>query len=404
MGLDRMKALVAQAGLEDTLGGPGGPQFVHVAGTNGKGSVTAYLQHIMAAHGFRTGAYFSPYVYTPLERIQLGVRPIGEDLFASLATELRPKADAFDGTEMGGISEFEFKTAMGFLCWKQARCEWVALEVGLGGALDASNVVSSAAQVLVSVGLDHVSVLGSTYAEIAREKVGVFRPGKVAVIGELPPEAMAVAEAHAQQVGAVLWRLGREVILDRLGDRYRVSFPGGSVEGLRPGLVGAMQPANMALAVAAWAAAGGAFEPEAVRDGVWETTIPGRFERRNIKGQTWVLDGAHNHEAAQCLRETLDQEYPGTKWTLITGMVVGHEPVRFYGPLADVMEEVIFAPIDFRRAVPPDDLAVMASGVFARTRLATSVAEAVSWAQHKGRPVLVTGSFYLLGEVGASLR
>src|SRR5205085_4767330 len=128
-----MQAFVERAGLTDALGAPGGPQFIHVAGTNGKGSVTAYLQSILSEAGYRTGAFFSPFVYDPRERVQFGREHISKQDLARLTEELIPIAESFSDTDFGGITEFEFKTALGFLYWKQRQCDWVALEVGLGG-------------------------------------------------------------------------------------------------------------------------------------------------------------------------------------------------------------------------------------------------------------------------------
>lgn len=203
LGLDRMRAFVRAAGLEDVLGGPESPiQYLHVAGTNGKGSVTAYLQSMLVAQGYKTGGYFSPYVVDPRERIQIGGELISRDEFASVATELREVAERFDQTEQGGITEFEFKTAMGFLAWKRAGVEVVALEVGLGGRLDATNVVTPKACAIVSISLDHTSILGNTEAEIAGEKAGILKPGVTGVLGTVNKEAEAAIKEVAKGAGA----------------------------------------------------------------------------------------------------------------------------------------------------------------------------------------------------------
>src|SRR6185436_18334668 len=211
LGLDRMQAFVDKIGMQDALGAEGGPQFIHVAGTNGKGSVTAYLQSILVEAGYKTGAFFSPFVYDPRERVQFGRELISKEDLAKLTEELIPIAESFSDTEFGGITEFEFKTALGFLYWKRKQCEWVALEVGLGGRLDATNVVTPKASIIVSIGLDHTNILGHTLAEIAYEKAGIIKPKVPVVVGQMPHEALEVIERAAAEREAPIWRYGKEI-------------------------------------------------------------------------------------------------------------------------------------------------------------------------------------------------
>jgi dihydrofolate synthase / folylpolyglutamate synthase len=189
LGLDRMTEFAARADLVGSLGDGDSPKFIHVAGTNGKGSVTAMLQSCLVDQGHRTGAFFSPYVVDPRERIQFGREMISKEDLAAIATKLMPIGESLSETEFGGVTEFEFKTAMGFEYWKQKECDWVALEVGLGGRLDATNIITPASSAIVSISYDHVSILGETLAEIAREKAGVIKPGRPVVVGEMPDEA-----------------------------------------------------------------------------------------------------------------------------------------------------------------------------------------------------------------------
>jgi dihydrofolate synthase / folylpolyglutamate synthase len=387
-GVERMQAFLAQAGLDNFLGPQ--PAYFHVAGTNGKGSTTAYLQSILVEAGIRSGAFFSPYVYDPRERIQLGRDLIPEADFARLATELRAL-----GRE--DISEFEFKTALGFAFWKENAVDAVALEVGLGGRFDATNVVRSAATMVVSIGLDHVNILGDTYAEIAFQKAGIFKRGVPAIIGSLNPEAQATTESVALEVGAPLFRLGHEIILEN----NAVTIHGTEIAGLEPGIQGAMQRENMVLAVAAMVLTRTVTDPDILRRGVKHARIPGRFERRTLRGLPCLLDGAHNGEASQVLREGLDRAFPGQKFTLITGMVRGHDAGRFYSPLRDVIEQALFVPVPGPRGRDPQELAP-GSGLPNATAY-EHLPEAVDAALRRGNPILVTGSFYLLGEIAPML-
>ncbi|HEY0866603.1 MAG TPA: hypothetical protein VGE01_04465, partial [Fimbriimonas sp.] len=200
LGLDRMQAFIDRAGLSQNVGRPPGTdpagkpgaRFIHVAGTNGKGSVTAFLQSMLVEHGYRTGAFFSPYVVDPRERVQFGRSLISESDFASVVAHLKPIAESFSETEFGGITEFEFKTAVGVEYWRRKRCEWVALEVGLGGRLDATNVVHPACSAIVSIGYDHTQILGDTLEKIAFEKAGIVKPETPLVVGDVPEPARRV--------------------------------------------------------------------------------------------------------------------------------------------------------------------------------------------------------------------
>jgi len=393
-GLDRMQAFCAAAGLEDSLGGSGGPKFIHVAGTNGKGSTTAYLQSLLVTAGFNTGAFFSPYVVDPRERIQIGREMIRREELAELTDWLWPIAERFTETEYGGISEFEFKTALGFEYWKRKGCEWVALEVGLGGRLDATNVVSPKASIVVSIGHDHMNILGHSLTEIAFEKAGVVKPGVPVILGDLPRAAMQVIESIAAERGAPVWRFGQEV-------RWRdgtVVTPRAEYRNIETGLYGAMQGHNLSLAIAALQAAGLHLSETQVREGAALARIPGRFQVHSAYGRKYVLDGAHNPESAIVLRATLDQAFPGQELTLVTNMLQGHEPAGFYEVLRGKVVDVHVVPIDFHRARPVDESVADLKRYFSTVTGHASVREGLLAAATCGRTVLVTGSFYLVGD------
>jgi dihydrofolate synthase / folylpolyglutamate synthase len=402
LGLDRMAEFARRANLSDALGSPGGPQYIHIAGTNGKGTVTAFVQSILVEHGYRTGAFFSPFVYDPRERIQFGREYIPAHAMTDLTARLIPIAEAFSETEFGGITEFEFKTALGFLFWKEMKCDWVALEVGLGGRLDATNIITPRAAVIASISLDHTSVLGGTHAEIAFEKAGIVKAGVPVVAGELGEDASRVVREAATHGGSQLWRLGHEVMVEN----GLVTTPGRTYAGLQPALRGKYVANNMAVAIAALEAAGVGLDEASVQRGVNRATLPGRFELRCFRGRQAVLDGAHNAEAAEALRESLNTAFPGRGLVLITGMVQGHEPLDFYGPLLEATKAVHIAPIDFHRALDPADLEKVLRPRVANTHAHCSVGEAIDAAAEDcgvDDLLLVTGSFYLVGEVGNAM-
>lgn len=392
LGLDRMEAFLRAAQLDHNLG-DGLTSYLHVAGTNGKGSVTAYLQSILVEAGHLTGAFFSPYVVDLRERVQFGREFIGRDDFARHVSELAPIAAQLE-QEYGGVTEFEMKTAVGVRYWTERQCSWVALEVGLGGRLDATNVVTPAASSIVSIGYDHTAILGNTLGEIATEKAGIIKPGRPVVTGDLPPEALDAVERRVHETSSPWWRWGHEVRLGGEGP-FHVDTPEGAIDGLVPGLVGAPQPHNMAVAVAMALVSGAASDPEIIKRGVARASLPGRFQRTTFRGRLFILDGAHNAESAQQLRLSLDQHYQGERFTLLTGMVDGHDPEGVMAPLRDRVAQTYVAPIDFYRALPPKKLAPYCPA----PTPCTTVAEAIEGALSHKEKVLVTGSFYLVGDV-----
>jgi dihydrofolate synthase/folylpolyglutamate synthase len=400
LGLDRMQEFVRRAELENATGLPGGPQYIHVAGTNGKGSTTAYLQSLMVEAGFRTGAFFSPYVVDPRERIQFGRQLIPQEDFARLTEELVPAAESLSETDFGGITEFEFKTALGFLYWKREACDWVALEVGLGGRLDATNVVRPAATIVVSISLDHMQFLGETLSAIAYEKAGIIKAGIPCMVGDLPAEAMKVVEQRANEAGAPLWRYGQEI---RWADGTVIT-PRREHTRVRTGIPGARQEINVSLAIAAMDAVGISGTSEQVSEGARLAYAPGRFEERTLNGKTVIFDGAHNPEAAEVLRKTLDERFPGKSLILVTNMLQGHELDPFYRPLAASVAHI--APIDFHRRREVADTARELRPLIEEVREHLSVQDALSAAVAEARPqdlVVVTGSFYLVGEALRSI-
>jgi dihydrofolate synthase/folylpolyglutamate synthase len=403
LGLDRMAAFCERLGLAGRLGETGSPAFVHIAGTNGKGTTTAFAQSLLVSQGYRTGAAYSPYVYDVRERVQLDRDLISREHFGEWVGRLLQVAESMENDPMGAPTEFEFKTALGFAYWNAQACDAVALEVGLGGRLDATNVVTPACSVIVSIGMDHMEYLGDTLAKIATEKAGIIKPGRPVVVGPMADEAREAIELIAQERGSEIWQFGREIELRPEPAGWTVRTPSGEVSGLQPRLKGAMTPTNMSLAVSALYAGGLRHDEEALREGVRLATIPGRFEERTIDGQRWVLDGAHNAPAAAALAAGLMQK-GYREVNLVTGMLTGHDPEHFAETLAPCVRQVLAAPIDWPRTQPAAEVAEAWENLGRPVTICESVAEAVRRAQAAAGDVVATGSFYLLSEVDAALR
>jgi dihydrofolate synthase/folylpolyglutamate synthase len=403
LGLERMQAFVERAGLLDSLGAPPGPQYVHVAGTNGKGSVTAFVQSMLLSAGFHTGAFFSPYVVDPRERVWFGREMISKDDFTEAIQRLKLISESLDDTEFSGVTEFEMKTAVGFEHWKCSRAEWVALEVGLGGRFDATNVVSPRVSVIVSIGMDHVAILGDTLAKIAFEKAGIIKPGIPVVLGEIPEEAKSVILEIAHASGSEVWALGSELLLEPLCEgRWDLQTPRSKVQ-LHPSLYGGIQGHNAALAYAAIELSGAA-SGQNVADGAEAATIPGRFQRKRFRERQFVFDGAHNAEAAAQLRQSLEA-FANTqrlsKIVFVSGMVGGHEPASFFKVFEGLVDEVLLAPIQYHRAMPPDDIRAGILDHFREVLTYPNLGAAIEAAirsTSESDLIVVTGSFYLVGD------
>lgn len=399
LGLDRMQEFLHRLSLDDKLGAPGGPQYIHVAGTNGKGSVCAYLQSLLHEQGFIVGATYSPFVYDVRERVQLGRDLISKNDFARLAETLLVVGETLEGTDFGGPTEFEMKTALGFLYWAEKKADFVALEVGLGGRLDATNVVDPACSVIASIGLDHTEILGGTLALIAREKAGIIKPGRPVIVGEMHNEAREVIEQIAQENDSPVWHFGRDV----RWEHDTVITPTHEYGDLWPGIKGVMQGHNLSLAVAAMEIVGAVKDESKLKRGAALAELPGRFDLIQYHGRTFILDGAHNPQAAMHLVDTLREEWMATRMPLITGRIEGHEVKPFFDALEPVIAKPYVAKIDFHRAMDPDEVigkaghALRSATAFQSTR---SALEACIRDTKEGDTILVTGSFYLVGEVG----
>jgi dihydrofolate synthase/folylpolyglutamate synthase len=403
LGLDRMVAFCHRLGLAGRLGESGSPAFVHIAGTNGKGTTTAFAQSLLVSQGYRTGAAYSPYVYDVRERVQINRDLMPLEHFGEWVGRLLEVAETMESDPMGAPTEFEFKTALGFAYWDAQGCDAVALEVGLGGRLDATNVVTPACSVIVSIGMDHMEYLGDTLAKIATEKAGIIKPGRPVVVGPMADEARSAIELIAKERGSELWQFGREIELRPEPGGWTVRTPGGEVRDLQPRIKGAMTPTNMALAVSALYAGGLKHDADALREGVRRAQIPGRFEERTVNGQRWVLDGAHNAPAAAALAAGLLQEgYRDVN--LVTGMLTGHDPEHFAENLAPCVGRVFTAPIDWPRTQDAETVAAAWRNLARPVTVCASVEDAVARARAASGDVVATGSFYLLSEVDAALR
>ena len=372
-GLDGIRELL------DALGRPfAGGTIVHVGGTNGKGSTAAMIEAGLRADGRRTGLYTSPHLLRFTERIRVNGDEIAPELAARLGEEI------LAASKRGGPHTFfEIATAMALVAFERAAVDVAVLEVGLGGRLDATNVVERpAVAVVTSVGLDHVDVLGGTRAEIAREKAGIWKRGCPALFACEDEEAATVLAAEAARVGAApIERFGRE-----LDDR---GLP-------RLALAGAHQRRNAALARRALERMG--VTARAIAEGLGTVRWPGRMERLS---PTVMVDAAHNEEGARALAAAWpagDGDRGGhggdTGWTLVVGVVADKDARAIIEPLVAKARRVIVTAPPSARALPAEELARWVPGAV----VTKDLAEALAVAAAAGEKVVVAGSIFLVGE------
>ncbi len=276
---------------------------VHIAGTNGKGSTAAILETLLRAHGIKTGLYTSPHLVSVCERFLIGGRPISTKRFASLCTKVKEALGDLP------ITYFELTTAMAFVLFAEEEVDLAVVECGLGGRLDATNVLVPQVALITTVGLDHQAYLGHSLTEVAREKAGIIKPQVPVVIGPLGPEALEVVEKRCAEESAPLWRLGRDfrVFPCRGGLFYQGKH---QLPRLSLRLKGKFQQINLALALKAHellAERGFPFAEYSVREALNKVFWPGRYEKLRLP-RLVILDGAHNLDGVEALLASLRED------------------------------------------------------------------------------------------------
>ena len=313
-GLTRIRELLAKLGNpQDDL------KFVHVAGTNGKGSTCAMIESILRAAGYHTGLFISPYVYCFNERIQVDGQEIGDEELAELVDVIKPIAEAMEDLP----TQFELITAAGMLYYKKKHCDIVVLEVGLGGELDSTNVIRTPeVAVITSIGLDHTAILGTSVIEIAMAKAGIMKEGGSVAICGRNREAMLVFQMKAEKVGANIYRPRYDSIEFKTRTDEKQVFSYASYDDLELPLAGTYQLDNAALAITVaqiLQEKGWDIPEEAVRKGLANVRWPGRFDIIHRK-PTVLIDGSHNPQAIRVTMDTLRSVYGDKKIIFVTGV------------------------------------------------------------------------------------
>ena len=381
---------------------------LHIAGTNGKGSVAAIAESILRHGGWMTGLFISPHLCKIEERIRVNGREISPRRFARLASQIRLKEAGLLRKKQidHPLTFFEFVTACAFLHFAQAGVDLAVVEVGLGGRLDATNILLPQCTVITGISYDHQALLGNTLAKIAREKAGILKTGVPVVSGCLVPEARDVIRKHARRLSAQLIEIDRECVIESTGQRdgrfsMTLKTPSNLYKRLHLSLAGEFQLRNAALAIVAVERLSSfPVTTSAVRRGVAQTQWPGRMD--SYRAARWtLLDGAHNPEAARVLREHLRTLKPAEFHFVFGGML--DKDLRKMGAILFPMARSIHVgPIDNPRAASPLAIVALNAKFQNRMRVHASAAEALrgAWRECPSNGwVVVTGSLYLLGEL-----
>lgn len=405
LGLGNMRELM------DRLGNPQNDlKIIHIGGTNGKGSVLAYLSTILKESGFRVGRYSSPTLFSYRERIQINESYIRKDSLARLTTQIRDCVDEMVRVGKPHPTVFEIETALCFLYFKEEKCDLVLLEVGMGGDLDATNIVAKPVmEVLTKISMDHMAFLGGTLGEIAACKAGIIKPGTLVVSVRQKPEAMEVIRRRCREQGCTL-RIADERLAENVSyGMERQTFSYGDYQNLEISLAGTYQIQNAVLAVETVRGLmnlGYDIPKLALRRGLESAVWRGRFTIL-MKKPYFIIDGAHNSDGARELARSVEQYFPGRRIRCIMGVFRDKEYEKIIQRTAPFVKSVIAVETPGNeRALPAKELA----GVWEAYCQEVSWEESIEQAVQKSlslagedEVILAFGSLSFLGEIVKAL-
>ena len=389
LGLDNIRRLLDELGLGSARGSRavfgGSPntsaKVIHVAGTNGKGSVCAMIDSICRAQGYCTGLFISPHLITFRERIRVNGEMISEDAVADGLTTIRNLVADWDPHP----TFFEITTALALKHFSDAKIDIAILETGLGGRLDATNAVQSNVSVITPIGLDHEEWLGHTLPEIAAEKAGIIKPRVPVISAPQQPQAEEVIRARAAECGAP------------------VQFVNETYHRSPVALRGEYQKQNAAVAIAAIHAANIDVNEKAIVRGLAAIKWPARFQ---IWDERTIIDGAHNPGAVRVLTQTWREVFGDQKATLVLAVLADKDLRGICEALAPIAGSVVLPKIRSERAVAPAELAKIFSIISPSLphSISSTIDDALTLARANPNPILITGSLHFAGEVLAHLR
>ncbi len=409
LGLDNIRALMSLLGdPQERL------RVIHIAGTNGKGSVAAFILSIMKESGYRMGFFTSPELYRFSEKIRINGEEISDDDVAKYATKVRKSAEYMKAHDLGCPSEFELVLAMAFCYFKDQNVDGVILEVGLGGRLDATNVInSSVLSVITKISYDHMQYLGDTLAGIASEKAAIIKPHGRVIVYPADSEVMEVFKKQCREQEAELHiaELPDETGTLRAEAGYFVTGREFTVSGQKfvTGMIGIFETENAALAIQAVRLLGDGQEgifnisEESIYEGIRSAVWPGRFEVLS-HDPLIIADGAHNEDGAKALEKTLREYFGEKKLTLCTGILRDKEYEKMLAHLLPLSDRVIVCEVPNPRSLKADELACVIRSMSANTEIIASGSVedaylAIKKLQYQSdtAAIIICGSLYLVG-------
>ena len=400
-GLERELELLSRIGNPHR-----GMKYIHVAGTNGKGSTAAMLANILRRAGYRTGLYTSPYIIRFNERIQVDGEQIPDEAVCELTEFIRPHAEAMADHP----SEFEIVTAIGFEYFKRQKCDIVVLEVGMGGEWDATNVIEdNEAAVIVNIGLDHTEVLGDTVEKIALTKSGVVKRGCPCVMYRQKPSVEAVFEEVCRKMDAPFTLADFDSLRPTYAGLDGQRFDWGDLKDLHIPLLGAHQlknACNVLTTVGVLRGRGWHIPEAAVREGLATVTWPGRFQLMR-RDPLFIVDGGHNPQCLEALENAIKTYLPGQKLVFLNGCMADKDYGDMFRWLSPYAKEFVTVTPCNPRSLPAEDLArYITENLGAKATPCPTVADGVRTAIEKaGRDgvVCACGSLYMIGDIVEAL-
>ena len=399
-GLTRIRALLEALGNpQQTL------RFVHITGTNGKGSTAAMTAAILQAAGYRTGLYTSPFLYRFHERMQVNGADISDEDLARATAAVRPFADAMANPP----TEFELVTAIALTYFAEKKCDLVVLEAGMGGLNDATNVIPAPeAAVITNVGLDHTEFLGDTVEKIAANKAGIFKPGALAVVYPGSPSVEDVYRQVCRERGVKL-RIGDFSRIRPVGHNLEGQvFHWGNLENLTLPLLGAHQLHNAALVltvVEALREKGWTIPDDAIRRGLETVRWPGRFQVM-ARNPLFLIDGGHNPQCIDALAKNIPDYLAGKRIVALTGVLADKDYVRMFTPIVPYISEFVCITPPSPRKLEGKELARLLTQAGAKARSCSTIPQGVALARELAGPegaVLCFGSLYSIGAIRDAL-
>ncbi len=403
--LGRFGIVLGLSTMESILEKLGNPQndfkCIHISGTNGKGSVASSLSNILTTGGSKTGLYTSPHLVTFNERFCIdGVQVTDDEIIEAYRV-----VEAVNNGERSATF-FEISTAMAFYLFSSRNVDYAVIETGMGGRLDATNIISPVLSIITNISVEHKAYLGDTLAEIAGEKAGIIKPGTPVVTGVKQKAALGAVEARAKEVSAPLYRFRNDFKVRRVNKEGRFTFYGinNVWHNVETRLLGTHQVDNASLVLAACEVLnnneGLNLTEETIKNGLLTTSWPGRLEVVSDSPMT-IVDGAHNLVAIRTLTEYLKTAFDGRKITLVTGVLDDKSYETMFKCILPICARVVITEAKSERSIPSEKLATAAKKYISDTTVIKDISEAIQFAEKASfndDVICISGSLYVVGE------